>query len=77
MGHTRLALISLELEDEGDEADEGNDVYEGVRFLDTRNRVKIDTSERNLRPVSPLIGVRGSENARSERVEGDLRHLDR
>ena len=39
-GHARLAPISLELEDEDDEANESNDVCEDVRFLDTCETVR-------------------------------------
>lgn len=36
----------------------------------------MNTSERDLQPVGPVRGLRGREDARSERVERDLGHLD-
>ena len=39
-GHARLASLSLELEDEDNEANESNDVCGDVRFLGTHKTVK-------------------------------------
>ena len=45
-------------------------------FLTCARWSAIDTSERDLRPVGPLGGLGGCEDTRSERVEGDLGHLN-
>ena len=38
-GHARLALISLELEDEDNKANKGNNICNDVRFLNIRETV--------------------------------------
>ena len=70
-----MAPISLELEDEGHEGNESNDVCDDVRGLDTGRRSKVDTREYDLGPVGPLVCVRDDEGTPPERLEWDLGKL--
>lgn len=73
-GHTRLASVRFEFGHEDDKADEGDNVCKNIRFLSAR-WTTVDTSERNLRPICPLVSFRGDEGTPPERVERDVGHL--
>ena len=65
-------MVDLQFKDEGNDTDEGNQVCEGVRFLNINKTRKVDTRERDLCPVSPFRPRGGSKYTISKRIKIDL-----
>ena len=68
-------MVDLQLKDEDNDTDEGNQVYEGVRFPYINETREVGTRERDLCPVSPFRPRGGSKYAGSKRIKVDLGHF--